>query len=58
MASEQKNTPEWEAEPLPNRLLRCIAMLRVHGMMSDSERERIGRRFDKAYRKIEEVSDD
>ena len=31
----------WPPEPLAERLSRCAAMLRIHGVISDSERFKI-----------------
>jgi hypothetical protein len=36
-----KNDRDWKAEPLPKRLQRCRAMLKIYGLLTTKESARI-----------------
>jgi hypothetical protein len=35
----------WESEPTVDRMKMCIRMIAVHGLLSDSERANVAKRF-------------
>ncbi len=44
-----KKAPTWKAESLVQRLAHCVAMLSIHGMLSDTERHKALNRIRKAF---------
>jgi hypothetical protein len=41
--------PTWKAEPLVRRLAHCVAMLSIHGVLSDAERHKALDRIRKSF---------
>jgi hypothetical protein len=40
--------PKWPRERLADRLLTCIAMLSIHGLMTDTEKAKVKQRLERA----------
>lgn len=47
--SEDQTAPEWEAEPLKERLLSCAHMLYYHDALTRAERELVLGRISKMF---------
>jgi hypothetical protein len=41
----------WKSETLLNRFMRCRAMLRIHGFLSDAESDKVHRRIVKVAKR-------
>ena len=48
MKTDEQNTfPTWKKEPIRERYLRCIAVLYLNGLLSQSERDAVHKRLSK-----------
>ena len=47
MATRTESTPEWKEESTFARLKRCVTMLYIHGMLTESEADKAKKRIGK-----------
>lgn len=55
--STNNNIVSWPEEPLHERFRRCRALLRIHGMLSEMEDQKVTDRIKKSSRRRQEALD-
>lgn len=53
MSDDTREIPTWQREPLPNRLMCCVSMLRMYDLLSDAEKRRVMKRFHKRWKAVD-----